>query len=259
MRELDKIKSDLNGCDREILDLLKKRLDYVTEAIEYKRAMGLPVFSRENEETGKEELLEEMKNSAYRDELHEIFRQIKEQSKCVEGKALFPCNISLIGFMGAGKSTVSAYLKETFAMNEIDVDAMIVKSQQMEIKDIFETYGEEYFRNCESSAIISLKDCSHTIISCGGGAVVREENVKNLKKTGKIVLLKASPESTLERVKNSDERPILNGNMNVDFIKGLMEKRARLYQEAADIIIDTDNKTIPQICEELIEKLLTLK
>lgn len=259
MRKLDEIRSDLTRCDSEIIDLLKKRLDYVREAIEYKREMGLPILSGDEKEMSKELLLEEMTDSAYQGELLEIFKQIKEQSKCVESKVLFPYNISLIGFMGAGKSTVSNYLKETLAMNEIDVDSMIVKSEQMEIKDIFEKYGEEYFRNCESNAIISLKDCSQTIISCGGGAVVREENVKNLKKTSRIVLLKASPESTLERVKNSDERPILNGNMNVEFIKELMEKRARLYQNAADIIIDTDNKTIPQVCEELIGKLLKLK
>ena len=83
--------------------------------------------------------------------------------------------------------------------------------------------------------------------------------MKNLKKNSRIVLLTASPETILERVKDSDERPILNGNMNVEYIKGLMERRTSLYQSAADIIIETDGKDIVDICEELIQSLMKLE
>ena len=145
------------------------------------------------------------------------------------------------------------------AMNEVDVDAKIVEAEKMPIKDIFEKYGEEYFRNCESKAIIGLNDCRQTIISCGGGAVIREENVVNLKKNSRIVLLTASPETILNRVKDSEERPILNGNMNVEYIKMLMERRDRLYQNAADVIIKTDHKDIEEIGEELIQSLMKLE
>lgn len=176
--------------------------------------------------------------------------------KINKGNTVFDYNIALIGFMGTGKSTVSSYLKEILAMNEVDVDAMIVKDQNMEIKDIFSTYGEEYFRKCESSAIISLQTYRQSIISCGGGAVLREENVKNLKKSSRIVLLSASPETILERVRDSVERPILNGNMNVEFIKELMDKRLKYYQNAADVVIDTDQKDVKQVCEELIDALI---
>ncbi len=165
-------------------------------------------------------------------------------------------NIALIGFMGTGKSTVSEYLRDMLAMEEADVDSIIVQDQKMEIKDIFAQYGEEYFRKCESNAIISLQNCRRTIISCGGGAVIREENVINLKKSSRIVLLTASPETILERVKYSDERPILNGNMNVEFIKGLIDKRAAYYEKAADIMVETDRKSVQQICEELVMSLL---
>ena len=136
--------------------------------------------------------------------------------KIIEPADDFNSNIVLIGFMGTGKTTVTRYLKNMLSMEEADVDAMIAEDQGMAIKDIFETRGEEYFRSCESRIIISLENCRRTIISCGGGAVLREENVRNLKKIGPIVLLTARPETILERVKESDERPVLNGNMNAE-------------------------------------------
>ena len=188
----------------------------------------------------------------YCDEFMDIFKKIYKDSECPQCKRLFDRNIALIGFMGTGKSTVSRYLKDMLSMNEADVDAMIVEEQKMPIKDIFAQYGEEYFRNCESSVILSLQSRRHTIISCGGGAVIREDNVKNLKKSSRIVLLTASPEIILERVKDDGGRPILNGNMNVEYIKELMAKRKDFYEKAADIIIDTDHKNVRQICEELI-------
>ncbi len=185
-------------------------------------------------------------------ELNEIKKDLNRCDK----ERLFDHNIALIGFMGTGKSTVSKYLRDMLAMKEVDVDAMIVEDQKMPIRDIFEKYGEEYFRDCESNAILNLQSCRQTIISCGGGAVIREENVKNLKKVSRIVLLTASPETILERVKDDGGRPILNGNMNVEFIKELMEKRKDFYEKAADIIIETDHKNVQQICEELFLSLL---
>ncbi len=257
MRELNEIEKDLDRCNMEVLDLLKQRLGYTAEIIEYKKEHELPVFQQE-QEMRNEKLLAAIDDHAYSEELSEIFGQITEESKHVQSKILFPFNIALIGFMGTGKSTVSGYLKDMLGMNEVDVDALIVKEQKMPIKDIFAKYGEEYFRKCESKAIVSLKNCRQTIISCGGGAVVREENVRNLKKASRIVLLTASPETILERVKDSDERPILNGHMNVEFIKELIAKRAGYYQKAADVIIETDHKPIKQVCEELVESLIRL-
>lgn len=259
MREQNEIKEDLKRCDRELFELLMKRMGYVKEITEYKKKHGLPVFQSEEEEVQYEKLLVEVGDKGYNEELLGIFQQIIKESKSVQNKNLFRYNIALIGFMGTGKSTVSGYLKDMLAMNEVDVDAKIVETEKMPIKDIFERYGEEYFRNCESKAIIDLNDCRQTIISCGGGAVIREENVKNLKKNSRIVLLTASPETILKRVKDSEERPILNGNMNVEYIKTLMERRDRLYQDAADVIIETDNKDVQEISEELIQSLMKLE
>lgn len=257
MREMNEIKKDLDLCDMEILDLLLKRFACVAELAEREKEQGAPVFQPEDENFLYEDLLTAMGGCQYSDEVSGVFRQIIEESRRVQGRSLFDYNIVLIGFMGTGKSTVTGYLKQMLAMDEADVDAMIVEDQKMAIKDIFAVYGEEYFRDCESKAIIRLQSCRRTIISCGGGAVIREENVKNLKKAGPIVLLTARPETILNRVKNSDERPILNGNMNVEYIKELMEKREACYERAADVIIETDGKSVQQICEDLAAALFS--
>ena len=76
-----------------------------------------------------------------------------------------------------------------------------------------------------------------------------------MKEIGRIVFLKATPETIYERVKNSTDRPILNGHMNVEYIAELMEKRRALYEATADITIQTDGKTREQICEEIIGKM----
>lgn len=85
---------------------------------------------------------------------------------------------------------------------------------------------------------------------------MRERNVTEMKKNGKVVLLTAKPETILERVWDNHDRPLLEGNKNVDFIAGLMEKRRQKYEAAADIIIETDGKNELQICEELIQGIL---
>lgn len=259
MRNLQEIREDISKCDEEMARLLARRMDYIGEVIGCKKANGLPILQPEQEERRKALLQEVLKGNAYEEELLEIFDSILTVSKRVQAKALFRYNIALIGFMGAGKSTVSHYLKDMLAMEEVETDAMIVKSEGMAITDIFAKYGEPYFRNCESNAIIELQNCRQMIISCGGGAVMREENVENLKKSSRIVLLTAAPETILERVKDSTERPILNGNMNVEYIAGLMEKRRAKYEAAADIIIATDGKDVAQICEELVRKLSAME
>ena len=165
------------------------------------------------------------------------------------------CNIFLIGFMGVGKSTIARTLQRELGFPLVEMDERIVQEQGMSINDIFAQYGEAHFREIESQLVVDLGKQEPSIVSCGGGVVVRPENTQNMKKSGRIVLLKASPETIFERVKNSTDRPILNGHMNVEYIAELMEKRRALYEEAADITIQTDGKTREQICEEIIGKL----
>ena len=161
-------------------------------------------------------------------------------------------HIFLIGFMGCGKSTNAAYLARLANTKTMEMDQEIVKQQKMAITDIFAKYGEAYFRDLETDLIRSLKCQEPMVVSCGGGAVLREENVQLMRSCGTIVLLTAEPQTILERVKNSTDRPILNGNMNVEYIADLMEKRRPKYEAAADVVIVTDGKRTEEICEEIV-------
>ena len=164
-------------------------------------------------------------------------------------------NIYLIGFMGVGKSTISARLKDMLGKECLEMDEMIVEQQGMPISEIFDKFGEEHFRDIEGQLLVDIKNSKNAVVSCGGGAVLRDENAKVMKESGKIVLLTASPQTIYNRVKNSTDRPILNGNMNIEYIEGLMNKRKDRYFSVADIVIETDNKDVNEICEEIIEKL----
>lgn len=164
-------------------------------------------------------------------------------------------NIFLIGFMGAGKSTVASQLRRELHMELIEMDQMIVEQQGMSINAIFERFGEEHFRDLETELIRHLGQGAPAVISCGGGTVMRQENVICMKENGRIILLTAEPETIYQRVKNGKDRPILNGNMNVEFIRELMNKREARYQEVADITVATDGRTVNEICSEIRQKL----
>ena len=162
-------------------------------------------------------------------------------------------NIALIGFMGTGKSAVSRFLKERCGYQEIDVDQRIVQMEGMPITEIFRIQGEEYFRDLESRVIAGIRG-ENLVIPCGGGAVLRKENVENLKKISRIVLLLATPKTVLGRVRHSSDRPLLKGKMDAGHIAELMEKRRALYEEAADLAVVTDGKTVGEVSREIVER-----
>ena len=167
----------------------------------------------------------------------------------------FSGNIVLIGFMGAGKSTVSEYLSRKYNMDTVEMDQVIAEREKMSISDIFSVHGEEYFRDLETNLLIEMQAKTNTVISVGGRGPMRERNVKEMKKNGCVVLLTAAPETILERVKDSHDRPLLEGNKTVSYISELMEKRREKYEAAADLIIETDEKCTQEICEELVQKM----
>ncbi|MDO4518881.1 MAG: shikimate kinase [Eubacteriales bacterium] len=162
-------------------------------------------------------------------------------------------HIYLIGFMGCGKSTVSSYLSKNCGYQLIEMDEQIEKEQKMSISEIFAKNGEEYFRGLETALIRNLNGISDkTVVSCGGGVPMRQENVEAMRKNGKIIWLDVSPETVYERVRYSQNRPLLEGNMNVEYITGLLEKRIPKYRAAADEIIRVDGKKPEEIAEEIL-------
>jgi shikimate kinase len=164
-------------------------------------------------------------------------------------------NIYLIGYMGSGKSTVAAHMVKQYGMEVLEMDQMIVEREGMSVSDIFAKYGEDYFRDVETKLLIEIQTQDNKVVSCGGGVVLREQNVAEMQKGGSIVLLSAKPETILERVKYDNSRPLLQGNKTVEFISEMMEKRRSKYESAADLIIHTDGKQVADICNEIFGKI----
>lgn len=164
-------------------------------------------------------------------------------------------NIVLIGFMGTGKTTISERLSKMYGMEIVDMDQVIAQREGISIPEIFRIHGEEYFRSLETGLLIELQSKDNMVISCGGGAAMRERNVAEMKKNGKVVLLTASPETILERVKDNDDRPLLKDRKTVEGISELMEIRRAKYEAAADVIIETDHKSVEEICKEIMNKI----
>lgn len=164
-------------------------------------------------------------------------------------------NIFLIGFMGCGKSTMARLLVQETGAELIEMDETIETEAGMSINEIFEKYGENHFRDLESQLVERITAKGGAVVSCGGGTILRQENVDNMKKNGEIIYLSATPETIYERVKHSTTRPLLNGNMNVEYISSLMEKRLPRYLGAADKIISVDKKEKQQVVEEIMNSL----
>ena len=258
MNDLEMYREQLAICDDKIIDALMERNAVIEKIMAYKETYGMPVLQPAQEEKQEKRRKEKLAGNKYQEEIQDVFKRIMLNSKSIQARKLFHYNIVLIGFMGAGKSTISDYLSTMFAMRLIEMDQVIEEREEMSISDIFATYGEEYFRNLETKLLKELQNTNNCVISCGGGAALKEENVKEMKKNGRVVLLTASPQTVYERVKDCDDRPILDGRNNVEVIAEMMEKRREKYEAAADVVIQTDHKTVLQICEELITKLMEL-
>jgi shikimate kinase len=159
-------------------------------------------------------------------------------------------NIVLTGFMGTGKSAVGRELSKMLGMKLVELDEEIEKAEGMAIRDIFNCYGEGYFRDRETEMVKRFSREEGVVISTGGGVVLREENMTALRENGIIVCLWAEPETILSRTGSSDERPLLNVDNPEEKIRELLDYRRPFY-EKADIMIITDNKTPFEIAQEI--------
>lgn len=163
-------------------------------------------------------------------------------------------HVILIGFMGCGKSTVGYRLSYKLKKCLIDTDHLIEHKAGMTISEMFAQKGEGYFRQKETECLHSLKnELGSRIVSLGGGTPIREENREIIKQLGKVVYLKASPDTIYSRVKHDTRRPLLQCENPKERIETLLKERNPIYESVADIIIQVDGKHIKEVVQEVAE------
>jgi shikimate kinase len=158
-------------------------------------------------------------------------------------------HIVLIGFMGAGKSSVARKIARIEKMSSIDMDTYIEREASMSIPEIFKLEGESGFRQRETAFLESMFHRDRCILSCGGGVVTREENRRVLKLLGTVVYLQVDASEAVSRISRPETRPLLSGSTPP---AELLEARRALYEETADIIVDTSGLTINQVTNKVI-------
>lgn len=161
-------------------------------------------------------------------------------------------NIILVGFMGCGKTTIGKKLAKAFGYEFLDTDAMIEEQQGKRISDIFAQEGEEAFRQMETELLMQLRrEAVRKVIATGGGMPVREGNRRLLREVGTVVFLEAEFDTILERLQNDTTRPLAEGEDREKRLRPLYELRYPLYQEAAEVCVDTEGKSFYAMIQEL--------
>src|ERR1700741_5489602 len=165
-------------------------------------------------------------------------------------------SVSLIGPMGAGKTAVGRYLARELKLPFHDSDAEIERRTHGALPFIFEKEGESGFRQREREAIEGLTALEGIVLATGGGAVLREENRRRLAERGCVVYLKTSITQQADRVRRPKNRPLLaTASDATERLGALMDVRAPLYAEIADIVVSTDGRRVNSVAEQVLREL----
>lgn len=160
-------------------------------------------------------------------------------------------HVFLVGFMGAGKSTVGRTVAERLGRLFVDLDVRIEAASGRPVSELFETDGEATFRVLESDALDALAEEPPSIVACGGGVVVRDANRATLKALGHVIYLRVSAGETLARVGDDGTRPLLSGGGGLLAATALLEARETLYTAVADATIDTAGRTAEEVADRV--------
>lgn len=162
-------------------------------------------------------------------------------------------NIALIGFMGAGKSSVGHLVAEQLHFDYLDTDDVIQSRTGRAITEIFATDGEPAFRKMESDLVKELAQRTRTVISTGGGLPVNPENLAGLKTCALVVCLWASPEKIWERVRHQSHRPLLHDPDPQRKIRELLAVREPFYKQA-DVLLNTDLRSVREVAQQVVHQ-----
>jgi|TARA_B100000809_G_scaffold2319_1_gene2693 shikimate kinase len=161
-------------------------------------------------------------------------------------------NIYLIGMMGSGKSTVGKILAEKMELLFIDLDSEIEKTGGKSVSEIFNQDGEDHFRKLESE---ELKQYSESVVACGGGIILDEENRQYINENGVAVLLTASMDELFKRLSDSNNRPILPDENTEKALTNLWLERKKDYLNTSDFLIETDGENPIEITNKIFSKI----
>lgn len=165
-------------------------------------------------------------------------------------------HLYLIGYRGSGKSTVGRLLAQRLSRPYVDSDDLIESESGMSIKDIFANHGELWFRDLESKIVSQVAASAEpTIVSLGGGAILREASQAVIKSTGKCVWLRARAEYLFERIQSDQatqlRRPNLSQIGGFSEVADILAKRTPIYDRLSDLTVVVEGKTPDEICDEI--------
>jgi shikimate kinase len=162
-------------------------------------------------------------------------------------------NLALIGFMGAGKTSVGRLVAEQLHFDYLDTDELIQSHTRRSITEIFKTDGEAAFRALEQQVVTELAGCEQAVICTGGGLPTNPQNLASLKAHALIVCLWASPEKIWERVKNQTHRPLLHDPDPQKKIRELLTAREPFYRQA-DVLLNTDIRSAREVAQQVVHQ-----
>ncbi|NBW88996.1 MAG: shikimate kinase AroK [Gammaproteobacteria bacterium] len=163
-------------------------------------------------------------------------------------------NIYLVGPMGSGKTAVGKQLARLLGVPFVDSDTEIERRTGADIPLIFEKEGEAGFREREREVIAELTQRRGVVLSTGGGAILKEENRRQLQAGGVVVYLETSIAQQAARVRDGENRPMLNGQDTTQRLTELMAHRAPLYREVAALTVRTDGRRVRDVAEEILRE-----
>jgi shikimate kinase len=161
-------------------------------------------------------------------------------------------NLYIIGFMGSGKSSLSLELDKINSRKLISTDELIENRIGMSISDIFDRYGEAFFRKQEHMLLCDISKNDGQIIDCGGGLPLNPLNRELIKASGRCIYLKVSPETVILRLEKDESRPLLRNKKSIKEISLMLNERVKIYESIADISIDSNKLSTEEIAEKLI-------
>ncbi len=159
--------------------------------------------------------------------------------------------IFIVGLMGSGKTSVGKILAKKVGRNFYDTDQEIIKNEKLDISQIFNKYGEDYFRELEHTILKKIISNQGAIVSTGGGIVLKKENVDIMKDNGIIIFLNIDVETQIARIKNKKNRPLLkNSNLKSD-LKNMKNDRDKVYESISNLKIDVSGVTKYKVIDDI--------